>query len=506
MSVCRPVWVGPLAVALGAITLSFPTWLNESPFLFWDSDGYYRAGRSVISNLFEGKTYGAPPDVAVSAAEERAATTASISPNVDLTLWSARSPHYGILVYVGALAAGLWGAVAVQALMSAAVAWRTAEAFAAERSLQAYAAMGAAATLASSLPWFVGFIMPDIWLSLAVLLFAALMFGMLRTSLFDLALLVVLMGAAGAFHRSNLALLAVSMPSAVVLALLFGIEKGRAWKVVGAAFAGLAGALAGGWVFEFAAERRFGQPLRTPIFATARVVADGPGRNYLRSACAVDPTRYALCRHRELPLDNSEAILWSVDPSVGVYTLADYKTRVALSDEQWSFVIATILFDPLGVAVAATSNALDQATRFGLNEFRDHLWAKWSGQPYWGHQAIFGVTPRAAACLEAPNTCTPPSTVAVFNVTQRLAYIGSLVFLVWHTWRLKAWRPEAEPIDRQLAAFTAFLLLASLINAAICGALSTPADRYQARLIWVFPTTAALIGILRWEGLRTTVR
>ena len=47
--------------------------------------------------------------------------------------------------------------------------------------------------------------------------------------------------------------------------------------------------------------------------------------------------------------------------------------------------------------------------------------------------------------------------------------------------------------ERRLTRATSFILLllaGVLVNAAICGALSTPRGRYQMRLIWVLPLAA----------------
>jgi len=47
--------------------------------------------------------------------------------------------------------------------------------------------------------------------------------------------------------------------------------------------------------------------------------------------------------------------------------------------------------------------------------------------------------------------------------------------------------------QRRNGVFLAFILLALIGNAAICGALSNPHDRYQSRLIWLVPFGLALI-------------
>src|SRR5262245_24753169 len=69
-----------------------------------------------------------------------------------------------------------------------------------------------------------------------------------------------------------------------------------------------------------------------------------------------------------------------------------------------------------------------------------------------------------------------------------------------------------------LAALAATVLLALLINAFACGALSNPHNRYGARLIWLAPLIITLVPIVlfrpelgalyrRWStGWRTAMR
>ena len=45
------------------------------------------------------------------------------------------------------------------------------------------------------------------------------------------------------------------------------------------------------------------------------------------------------------------------------------------------------------------------------------------------------------------------------------------------------WKFHRQEDD--LAFFCTFILIALLANAAICGALSNPHDRYQSRIVWL---------------------
>jgi hypothetical protein len=81
-----------------------------------------------------------------------------------------------------------------------------------------------------------------------------------------------------------------------------------------------------------------------------------------------------------------------------------------------------------------------------------------------------------------------------------LALIAS-VFGLWRIGRAR-WRAKPDPargpdglddIGRLMAA-TGLAAAAIVLNAAVCGALSGPFPRYEARLIWLIPTLALMAG------------
>ena len=64
--------------------------------------------------------------------------------------------------------------------------------------------------------------------------------------------------------------------------------------------------------YKESVQLRTGDELRRPPFLAMRVIADGPGRNYLRQACPSGAV-WALCQFRNLPNTNSQDMLWSDD-------------------------------------------------------------------------------------------------------------------------------------------------------------------------------------------------
>ena len=106
-------------------------------------------------------------------------------------------------------------------------------------------------------------------------------------------------------------------------------------------------------------------PVRPP-FLMARLIADGPGYDYLVANCP--DVGLEICTFLpRLPV-GSDAFLWSKDPALGVYGAAAPDIRRQLGEEQLSFVLGVLAFDPIG-QLKASRGFLEQIGRFGLNEF-----------------------------------------------------------------------------------------------------------------------------------------
>jgi peptidoglycan/LPS O-acetylase OafA/YrhL len=64
--------------------------------------------------------------------------------------------------------------------------------------------------------------------------------------------------------------------------------------------------------------------------------------------------------------------------------------------------------------------------------------------------------------------------------------------------------------DRRLlrsrsGALLGFVLVAAIVNAAVCGALSGPHDRYQSRLLWLLAACCISL-VMEWGFARGTIR
>ncbi len=140
--------------------------------------------------------------------------------------------------------------------------------------------------------------MPDVWAGVGLVALATLLFfsdALGRLTIMALFLVVV---AALSFHHSNapVALLA-ALIAAPAAHLLWHIPWRRMALGLSLLIAAVtaAGALDAG--YDLAVKASTGDTLRSPPFLAARILADGPGRAYLRRSCGAGAT-WALCRSK----------------------------------------------------------------------------------------------------------------------------------------------------------------------------------------------------------------
>jgi hypothetical protein len=206
-------------------------------------------------------------------------------------------------------------------------------------------------------------------------------------------------------------------------------------------------------------------PKRLP-FVLARSIADGPGSWYLESHC---PTRhFAVCPFFAASAKAGSDLLFG-DP--GLMHDATPAQMDAVRAEEMQIVIAATSAYPWVQIKQALGNIGRQFIRIDLDDIRFD----------------FTIVPDSDG-----GYVLAPAAVAVDarRIGTALIYAGialSLLGLAVLSPRLSAreWR------------ILRVLLIGLAANAAITGALSAPAGRYQGRVIWVLPVIAAGFGLAR---------
>jgi hypothetical protein len=438
-------------VLLGAVLLSWPSALNWHPYLFWDSYGYFLQGEA-YARLIAARAglLPPPPEVGpgwIGAAARMLARDPAI-----------RSPSFSLLFYALAAGGGFWLVAALNAFVAAAtLELASARLFRLSPPRRLAVLLVLAAT--SSLPWFASYLMPDLHAGLLVLAAATLVFARERLRGGERAALLLLWLLSATFHSSHL-LLAAALTGLAPWLSPRGSRRAILLRLGPALAGALALLLAAGWL-------GFGRPTPTaqaPPFLLARSWEDGPARVYLEAACGRGEG-WAICPHLATLPPTAQGFLWDPEHS---YWAMDLATRAAVRAQEGAILARAVAARPLPQAWASLRNGALQLGRFGLDDL------------VVGRGAA--VTARDYTFLYLPEAPAARWGLGGFSALIYAATAASLAALLA--------RLVLRRGGRRSLRLAVFVLAGIVLNAAVCGALSGPHDRYQARVAWLVPLLA----------------
>ncbi len=382
---------------------------------------------------------------------------------------------YGPVLVVVSLKLTLWLPALAQGVTVSWVLWRVQRVF---RSPSAAWHLGLCVVLVagSAAPWFASLLMPDILAPLTVLTLFVLAFDRdenWRRPMTALATFAI------AAHLSHLVIASACV--AVVLAL-----RPRAFV---RASAPLAAAVALLMATNLVGHGRLAVSPYGAVFGLARLVADGPARDYLEMNCP--EAGYALCDWvGRLPAD-TETFLWS--PSGPVWTFPG--GPIALAPEASRIVTATILSRPWSVAGAALDNAYAQLGMVRLDKvlggggLDETVGVQLQAHYPVAEESRFKASEQrrdGLRALSTPCQSAQPALLVLGGITTALLMARS------------------GRRDRVLFALIALIAAGILSNAFATGGLSGPTDRYQARIAWLVLLPPILFAMRHWDGASCT--
>lgn len=487
-------WLRLAAIFIAAAVLCWPALTNGGPFQFSDTSAYIRGPDVAIMKLF-GKSHAtawATHDPGAIDQRVRGVPRAEITtPSYDDDeVMAGRSIYYGALAFLGVLAGGLWLTVFIQGLAVAILVDIVLRALRIE-SLVSYAATILLVSAITSAPFFVSFVMPDIWAGIAIAGMAALIAFAPRLSHFDMALLALLLVFGAMSHNTHILIIGVLL----VVSLVFKLVARRSRHELGPALVvgsiALLAAYAGHFFFGYMVERTTGKPPVLPPFITARLTADEPGARFVKEHC--ETVRFEVCRFAKLLPMPVDQFLWDTNPETGVFQVAPSESRRALSEEQVWFALAVTSAYPLEQLGISLVNALRQSMTMDLVDFsygdtaRDNL-DRQVPEKYLGalHRTL------------AYRGEWPVGFFTGFHLAAFVLALGTVIYVGLSDLR-RSGGDNTGPRMMQAAAlsFAVFILIGIIANAGICGALSSVQGRYQARVAWLLPFAAFLILLLR---------
>lgn len=477
--------------------------VNGQPFFMGDTSAYVRGPDFAVVYLFGNKfatswtqertLQGAehPPQHATA---EAPAEDVTLNSPYDKAVLAGRSIYYGALLYIGHLTSHFWLSVFAQAIIFLYLCY-TLTIKCLRLSFSTFVCVTSAILVASPVSFFISFLMPDVFASFLILatIIVVGFWNALKGRDRILASAIILYSALT--HTSHLLLL-ICLGSLFACVCFFTERKGTRSilkRVIVLFTLILAGSL-GELAFSWETRNTIGSdPIRAP-FVMARLIADGPGYQFLQKNC---PTKsYVVCKYIDRLPTPSDAFLWSRDPKEGVFSIADFATRQALSSEQTSFVLNVFRSDPIGVITNVASDFFHQLIKVGLDEFfpnQQQLQAFKEKLPKYYLDGLLRSHISMNDWILAPA-----------NMWFSFIYIISITALVlaWGLLPLAQFRNRLNFFpDRQWFQVLTIAITGIAFNAAICGALSGPNPRYQARISWI-PLFVLLLFVAKlWEAL-----
>ena len=408
-----------------------------------------------------------------------------------------RSVSYGLMIWPLHGERTLWPVVLAQGLVVAHLLRLALRVMGVDARTPAFLAIVAALALATPLSWHASHVLPDVFAGVSVLALFLLGFAAHRLGRGEVAYLVLLAATAISFHLSHLPT-ALAIVGATMLSWAIGHWRrgSRATADADATAAAAAAAarvdprpllviapvalaVAGLLAFSLAVYGFASLTPRSPPFAVARLLADGPAKAWLREVCP--QRRLALCPHLDTIPDNEIAIVWGF-----FHERRRTPEYARMRAEQGEVVLGTLLRFPrevIGNALSATAWQL--ATIESEAQFNDaDRWKLPARYPY--ADAAF------EGSMQDRGLLSKPSLAHVNRVHGWVALssaIGAAVSAILCA-RRRQWLP---------ALFTAVVALALLANAFTTGTLSGVYGRYQGRLIWLL-TLCAIVGWWRWAA------
>jgi hypothetical protein len=478
----QPNWrarmLSALAICVAAIILSWPSLINGGPFFIADTSAYIRGADAAISSQLGYRSAWSDKrdlylrnDAAGADAEQAKPPRHGGAAHPPLL---GRSVYYGAFLYVPVLLTteqmGVFAQCALAALTIwlALLPWRRGPP---GRWAAAYVLVCAILALLTALPFTASLLVPDFLTGIACVSLISMLCFWDRYSRVEVGLLSALLCFAAIAHSSNLPLiLALSISGLLMRLAGCRLSFRAAMFGVSAVLLGLAADA----VFIAAVKSQTGMAPIRPPFLTARLIADGPGYEFLRAHCG--ERRFEVCRYVARTPGDSDQFLWS-NGQDGVFSTGGFETQRRLAEQDVAFAWSTVTTYPTEVLFSTI-----KATGRQLGLLNYDIWhGKEGGEPYY---SLDNLPPAVAARMGRTLSVHGRMPVEPFQTLDKVFAGLSLVVAITCLALLSRSRNAHL---RAISAAILLALVAILANAAISGGLSKPDARYHLKIVWILP-------------------
>lgn len=425
--------------------LVWPALINRYPLLFPDTLEYLAEGRPILHALFH-----AHP-----------------------AFGSMRSAIYSVGIYAFHLNRTPWPILALHVAIVVYIVYLTIRSIRPRNAFTNTLLILATLSVLTSLSWYISMLMPDILggpLYLAIYLLA---FARQTLSRAEQGIVAALAIFCATSHSTHLLI-------AILLCILLAAQK-LTLRTTGLRLTTATITIATAILLQLSINARlFGHVSlngNRPPYLEARLIADGPGRLFLQQHCA--QLNWLLCRNvAQLPASDDD-FLWS---DGGIWPSATPAQQRELRREEFPLAIATFRAYPRRQLAVSASNAWQQLTGFGLDDFDNNNYMQ---------SNLNTVLPNARSAYDRSLQSHDATPWYFFTMVQNVTVLASLLAAL-------AFLPQTiRHRDTRLLGLATTLFAAVILNAILTGVLSEVDSRYQARIVWLIPFLASLLFLRR---------
>lgn len=338
----------------------------------------------------------------------------------------------------------------------------------------------------TSLPFYIAYLMPDLFAPVLLLMLATLAAFAPVMTWPERLLVVVLAILAVVTHPSHLLIVIAMLPVVALGGLLI---RGKGWWLAPLLVALVVlGGLGERLLFVSAVKTIRGAEVVYQPFLTVRVIADGPGYQFLEENCP-NPDMPTCALYEALQLSDDDYrltashIMFERSERLGSYRRLPPEAQKTVADDQLAFFLDVLKDRPFGVTFAFIGNAFVQAGR--LNSITQTIPVSKAVEN------IYRMAPQSPDWFRDVRLLDKRDALAWTHTPHRLLYALAALGLI-----ILSVAPRSG-VALPLRIFALTVLIGILANALICGGISQPSDRYGARVAFLLPLVLVLIYLLR---------
>lgn len=386
-----------------------------------------------------------------------------------------RSPFYGLFIFFFHLNRWIWMPVFAQALIVSHLLWLMLKLSGARQVASKTLLLALLLTVFSSLPYFVGYIMADLFTPVMFITMYILGFYYTELSWRLRIYLILLACVATSAHVANLTM-AVGLFYVFVLLLPWcGVKRAVIIKRLGVLLVPIGLTTAAVFLFNGLIFGMFSlAPIGSAMFMT-NLIKYGPAQHYLEKTCP--DSGYKMCLFKTHLAQVADNLLWNPD---AVQKLGGY---AGLKRESKIIVEGTLKTYPYEVVAVIVQNFV-----VGLMSHEPAAEIQSNAQVPWVIDSLmikFGPHAVEKYLNSAEMRDIIPHDVikSIDNIVVPLAFFALAGLGLF----------AARRRDRQNAALAAIMIAGVLGNTLLCTAVSGVYDRYQARVTWLLPMAVFVI-------------